>query len=81
MSIASPLERSPSVRSRIGAQQFASLVVGPARAAGFWAAVTIPFVLLGFAATGSAAQHAPLFGALVVANFVALRLGHDYNRE
>lgn len=82
MSSASPFRRStPDRRPARGAQWLRTLLVSPARFAGFWSAVALPFLLLGLVVTGSTAQQAPLFAALIAANLVALRLGHGYNRE
>jgi hypothetical protein len=56
-------------------------LVEPARFAGFWSAVALPFVLLALVLAGVASQHVDLFAGLLGANLVALRLGRDYNRE
>ena len=82
MSSASPFRRSaPDVPRVRGAQWIRTLLVDPARFAGFWSAVTIPFLLLGMVVAGMAAQQSSLFAGLVVANVVALRVGHGHNRE
>jgi hypothetical protein len=43
--------------------------------------VAIPFLLLGLVVTGTAVERVGLFLGLVVANLVALRVGHAHNRE
>lgn len=53
----------------------------PFEALAFWSAVLLPFAYVpllvgGFETTSSVA----LFGALLVANAVALLVGHDHNR-
>lgn len=82
MSSASPLRRrsseSPSLPDRRWVE---SLLVAPVRAAGFWSAVSVPFVLLGVVASGSVADRPGLLGALLVVNLVGLWLGQGYNRE
>jgi hypothetical protein len=80
MSSASPFRRSQPTRKTPGAQWF-DLLARPVRAAGFWSAVAIPFLLLGLVVTGSAVQHVGLFVGLVVANLVALRVGHGHNQD
>jgi len=80
MSSASPFRRSQTARPTPGAQ-WLQLVLRPLRAAGFWSAVAIPFLLLGLVVTGTAVERVGLFLALVVANLVALRVGHAHNQE
>lgn len=80
MSSASPFRRSQPARSILGEQWF-QLALRPVRAAGFWSAVAIPFLLLGLVVTGAAVEHVGLFLGLVAANLVALRVGHTHNRE
>ncbi|MFC7140669.1 hypothetical protein ACFQMA_12675 [Halosimplex aquaticum] len=82
MSSASPFRRSvPELSSNRGARFLQSLLVGSAQFAGFWSAVVLPFAMLALVASGSAAERAPLFAALLIANVVALRLGHGYNQD
>ena len=82
MSSASPFYRSrPRSGPRPGVGRLGTLLTHSARCVGFWSAVVIPFVLLGLVVAGSAAEHANLFGTLVVANVLALRLGHDHRRD
>jgi len=80
MSSASPFRRSQPTRPTPGAQ-WLQLVLRPVRAAGFWSAVAIPFLLLGLVVTGTAVERVGLFLGLVVANLVALRVGHAHNQE
>ncbi|WP_164471578.1 hypothetical protein [Halosimplex salinum] len=82
MSSASPFRRSapdrPSARS---AEWVRSRLVDSAQFAGFWSSVALPFAMLTLVASGSAAEQAPLFVALLVANVVALRIGHGYKQH
>jgi len=57
-------------------------LVAPIRGVAFWAAIALPFLYLPLLATGlqsSAVRTA--FGILVVANALALLVGHSYARE
>jgi len=81
MSSASPFRQSaPEFPSVDSVQKLQSLVVGSAQFAAFWSAVLLPFAVLGFVVSGTAATQTPLFVALLLANLVALRIGHGYNR-
>jgi hypothetical protein len=80
MSSASPFRRSQPTRTTPGAQWF-DLLARPVRAAGFWSAIAIPFLLLGLVVTGTATERVALFAGLVVANLVALRVGHGHNQD
>jgi len=81
MSSASPFRQSaPEFPSAGVVQKLQSLVVGSAQFAAFWSAVLLPFAVLGFVVSGVAAAQTPLFVALLLANLVALRIGHGYNR-
>lgn len=80
MSSASPFRRSLLNAPHRGVRRFESLLTGSVRFAGFWSAVTLPFVLLGLMTAGLADQHTGLFAGLVVANILALRVGHAHNR-
>jgi hypothetical protein len=82
MSSATPRRRfGRELASSRVVRQFGTLVVGSARFAGFWSAVVLPFALLGLAVTGSATEHASVFGGLLVANLVALRVGQRHGRD
>jgi len=82
MSSASPFHRSrPRSGPRPGVGRLGTLLTHSARCVGFWSAVVIPFVLLGLVVAGSAVEHAGALGALLAANVLALRLGHDYRRD
>ncbi|MFB6139490.1 MAG: hypothetical protein ABEJ26_03540 [Halosimplex sp.] len=82
MSSASPFRRStPDLPSARGVQRVQSFLTGSVQFAGFWSAVALPFAMLALIVSGSAAQRAPLFAALLVANVVALRVGHGYKRD
>jgi hypothetical protein len=80
MSSVSPFRPSQPTRPVPGVQ-WVQLLARPIRAASFWSAVAIPFLLLGLVATGSAVQHVGLFVGLVVTNLVALRVGHAHNQD
>ncbi len=57
-------------------------LVAPIRGVAFWTAIALPFLYLPLLATGlqsSAVRTA--FGVLVLANAVALLVGHSYARE
>lgn len=51
----------------------------PLRALGFWAAVVLPFVLLGLIVAGIAQTSPVLMTGLVGANIAGLLLGREYN--
>jgi hypothetical protein len=54
----------------------------PIRAGAFWAAVLLPFCALGLLASGlSSTPEYVAFVSIVVANLVALVVGHDYGAE
>ncbi|MFB6183876.1 MAG: hypothetical protein ABEI96_04920 [Haloarculaceae archaeon] len=53
----------------------------PLRAAGFWAAVLLPFVALAFLFSGLAAANPIAFAVLVGANVAGIVLGRDHNCE
>ena len=81
MSSTSPFRQSaPEFPPVDSAQKLQSLVVSSAQFAAFWSAVLLPFAVLGFVVSGVAAAQTPLFVALLLANLVALRIGHGYNR-
>ena len=63
-----------------GASTLRAAVEYPLRLVGFWAAVVLPFVLLGLIALGIAQQSPALLTGLVSANVAALVLGKEYNR-
>ncbi|WP_135365906.1 hypothetical protein [Halosimplex halophilum] len=82
MSSASPFRRSaPEFPSATGVQRLQSLAVGSAQFAGFWSAVVLPFAMLALVVSGSVAEQAPLLVGLLLANLVALRIGHGHNRD
>lgn len=61
-------------------RQVAGLMTGTMKAAAFWAAIAIPAtypVLLYMGLDGTTGL---LFVALLIANALALALGHDYNQ-
>ena len=58
-----------------------STAVRPVRAAAFWLAVALPFAYLPMLAGGLGSETEQLtFVALIVANAVALLVGHDHRR-
>lgn len=79
MSNASPLETDSPVRAGFDVQSLRLLGL-PARFAGFWTAVVVPFVLLGMIASGAAHQSPLVMTGLLAANVVGLVLGRDYKR-
>jgi hypothetical protein len=76
----------PSDRSEHGTERsidFESLRAAagyPLRAAGFWSAIALPFVILGLLAVGAAQQSPVLLSGLLTANVVGLVLGRTHNR-
>jgi hypothetical protein len=50
------------------------------RAAGFWAAVTLPFAILALLASGTAQRYPSALVGLLAVNLLALVLGRDHNR-
>lgn len=50
------------------------------RAAGFWTAVALPFVMLAVLVTGGAQRYPLAFVSLLVANLAALALGRNYDQ-
>jgi len=82
MSSASPFRQSaPELPASSGLAWLQSSLVGTAQFAGFWSAIVLPFAMLGLVVSGSAAEQAPLFTGLLIANVVALRVGHGYNKD
>jgi hypothetical protein len=55
-------------------------VVAPLRALSFWTAVLLPLAYLPLLAGGLTAGEGSVLAALVLANVVALLLGHDHAR-
>lgn len=80
MASASPLETDSTTLPQVGVQSVRNVLELPVRAAGFWTAVVVPFVLLGLLATGIAQQSPLLLSGLVGANLLGLVLGKDYKR-
>jgi hypothetical protein len=78
MSSVSPL-RSASAQSVPGSEHLETWFLEPARVAGFWSAVALPFVLLALIVAGVAFRQVGLFTGLLGANLVALRLGRNHN--
>lgn len=65
------------------AQQIAAYLHGPVQALAFWAAIALPFTYLPLLSQGfEDGLTAPLaFGALLLANVVALVIGHGHGRD
>jgi hypothetical protein len=78
MSIASPFE-SETI-SRFASRPLRGLIGRTIQLIGFWAAVVLPFVLLGLLATSTTQQSPLLLGGLVVTNLLGLVVGKDYKR-
>ena len=56
------------------------MAIGPIRFVGFWAAVALPFLYVPLLFDGIDGGRALVFLGLLVANVVALVVGHDYRR-
>jgi hypothetical protein len=54
--------------------------MGPVRFVGFWAAVALPFLYVPLLFDGIDGGRVLVFLGLLVANAVALVVGHDYRR-
>ena len=61
-------------------QQVAGLMTGTMKAAAFWAAIAIPTAYPVLLYMGLEGTPGLLFVGLLVANALALALGHDYKR-
>ena len=82
MSSASPFRRTtPDLPTTTGVQRLRTLAVDSAQFAGFWSAIALPFAMLALIVSGSVAQQVPLFVGLLVANVVALRVGHGHKLD
>lgn len=81
MATTSPSTSGALSESRV--EQFTHYLRGPVQALAFWAAIAIPFAYLPILTTGFEGGTSPLwtFAALVVANVVALVIGHGYGRD
>jgi len=71
---------SPGTFRRVNLDVLRASVESLVRAAGFWTAVALPFVMLVVLATGDAQRHPLAFSTLLAANMVALVLGRNYDR-
>ena len=81
MSSAFPSDRSePGTERSINLQSLRAAVGYPLRAAGFWSAIALPFVILGLLAVGAVQQSPVLLSGLVAANVVGLIVGRTHNR-
>jgi hypothetical protein len=81
MSSAFPSDRSEHGTERsIDLQSLRAAVGYPLRAASFWSAIALPFVILGLLAAGAAQQSPVLLSGLLAANVVGLVLGRTHNR-
>lgn len=70
----------PAPTRLVSGRQVAGLMTGTVKATAFWAAIAIPMtypVLLYMGLEGTVGM---LFVALLLANLIALLLGHDYKR-
>lgn len=62
--------------------RLSSVVGRPVRAIAFWSAIALPFLNLGLLSTGlSTTARTAAFVLLLVANLVALYVGHPYGRD
>jgi hypothetical protein len=71
---------SPSALHRVDPGAVRASAESLVRAAGFWSAVALPFVMLVVLANGGAQRHPLAFAGLLAANMVALVLGRNYDR-
>jgi len=78
----------PSTLSRVrgselprSAASLAASMLGPVRAAAFWAAVGLPLTYLPMVATGAVWDLPILFCALLALNAAAFLVGHGYDPE
>lgn len=62
-------------------EQFGTVLVRSIEAVAFWLAVALPFLYLPLLVNGISGQEAAVFVGLLVANVVALVVGHDYRRD
>lgn len=67
-------------RSRVW-EQFGEMLARTVRAMAFWSAIALPFLYVPLLVRGLAGQEAVAFAALVVANVLALVVGHDHRRD
>jgi len=78
-----PIDRLPRpqelVDSRLVRLSLA-VVVAPLRFLAFWAAVALPFLYLPLLVGGLDGQQVTVFVALLLANAVALVIGHEYRQ-
>lgn len=78
-----PIDRLPRphelVDSRLVRLSLA-VVVAPLRFLAFWAAVALPFLYLPLLVGGLDGQQTTVFVSLLLANAVALVVGHEYRR-
>jgi hypothetical protein len=82
MSTTNPSTQVNDTPSGSWAAQFAKYLRQPVEALAFWAAVALPFVYLPLLFRGfDSATGAVTFLGLLLANFVALYLGHDHRRD
>ena len=62
------------------AERAAGTLRGPVRALGFWSAITLPFASLYLLSGGLTGDELGPLVALLVANALALVVGHDHRR-
>lgn len=77
MSLITPLTRLERLADSVPSSGWLLL---PARALAFWSAVALPLVYVPLLATGAGHLQAETFLVLLVANILALVVGHDYRR-
>jgi hypothetical protein len=77
-----PIDRLPRLTELVDAQSLRSweVVAAPLRFIAFWAAVALPFLYVPLLAGGLQGQQTVVFVGLLVANAVALVLGHEHGR-
>jgi hypothetical protein len=78
-----PIDRLPRPRNIVDSRLVRlslAVVVAPLRFLAFWAAVALPFLYLPLLVGGLDGQQTTVFVGLLLANAVALVLGHGYGQ-
>lgn len=78
--MSSAFPSDPTAGNEYGASTLRTAVQYPLRLLGFWAAIVLPFVLLGLLSAGIAQQSPGLLTGVVGTNVAALVLGKEYNQ-
>jgi hypothetical protein len=78
-----PIDRLPRLHELADAwplRRGLDVLTTPLRFVAFWAAVALPFLYVPLLAGGLEGQQATVFAGLLLANVVALVLGHEHGR-